>query len=316
MAKMYEKILVPLDGSELAERALPYVEELAKKLKSQVILLTACMPDECMERPLTAYLEKMAEKFRSSKIKVRPIVVQGDAANVILDFAQKNSIGLITISSHGSSGISRWAFGSIVNKVLQKSHIPVLLIRSKELEAGIAEKEIKKILILLDGSQFAESIIPYVEGMTKGLDEVILLRVIESIEVPHFIYYDLLLPGWEKYDEDIKAGAEKEARYYLNKHKSSLRNKGIKVSTAWLHGIPINTILQYAEDNSVDLIAMSTHGSSGVSEWAYGSIATKIIEASSKPFLLVRPLLTALQEEQPVVRCPKESMVIEVFTKH
>ena len=296
---MYEKILVPLDGSELAEGALPYVEGLARKLGSEAILLTACTPGECLERPLRAYLEKRAEELRSLGVKASPMVVQGDAANEILDFAQKNNIGLITVSTHGHTGISSWALDSIANKVLQRSHIPILLIRSKELEAVLAEKELQKILILLDGSQFAESIIPYIEGMANGFNEVILLRVIKPMNIPHVHAYDTyeIMPEFEKYEKDLMASAEREVKRYLSKNESALRDRGVKVSSAWLWGKPAQTILQYAEDNSVNLIAMSTHGFSGISKWAYGSVATRIIEGSLKPVLLIRPPLPALQQD-------------------
>ncbi len=286
---MYEKILVPLDGSELAERVIPYVKEIAKKLKSEVILLTVCMPNECMERPMRAYLEKRAEELQSLGIKTSQSVIEGKAASEILDFAQQNKIGLITISSHGRTGISRWAFGSVANKVLQRSHIPIILIRSKDLDAAISEKELKKILILLDGSQFAESIIPYVEGMDKELIEVILLRVIEPIKIPHMQSLELSLDN-EGFEKDLMARAEKEVKRYLGKHESDLREKGVNVSSVSLYGKPAQTILQYLEDNPIDLIAMSTHGYSGITKWTFGSVASVILESSSKPILLIRPI--------------------------
>jgi len=274
---MYERILVPLDGSELAEGALPYAEGVAGRLHSEVILLTACELGYCLERPLRAYLEKRAGELQSLGIKASPLVVQGNAANEILDFAEKNDIGLIIISTYGCTGPSIWPLGSIANKVLQTSRIPVLLIRSTEPETVVLEKELRKILVTLDGSQFAEGIIPYVKGLTQGIgNEVILLRVIEPIEPS----------GW--------ATIERAAKRYLGKKESALRSKGVKVSSASLVGKPTQTILQYAEDNSVSLIALATHGFSGISKWAFGSVASKIIETSSKPVLLVRPPLPSL----------------------
>lgn len=287
---MYERILVPLDGSELAERALLYVEGVAGRLHSEVILLTAYVPGEGLERPLRAYLEKRAEELRSLGIKASPLVIQGNAASEILDFAEKNDIGLIVISTHGRTGPGVWAMGSIANKVVQKSRIPTLLIRSTELERVVAKKDLQKILVPLDGSQFAESIIPCVEGLAKGRDnEVILLRVIEPIKPPHFTIAEEGA-DWQNYEKRFMAKAEKEAKRYLGKEESVLKDRGVKVSSASLLGKPAQTILQYAEDNSVSLIALATHGFSGITKWAYGSVASKIIESSSKPVLLIRPL--------------------------
>lgn len=275
---MYERILVPLDGSELAEGALPYAEGVAGRLHSEVILLTACEPGYCLERPLRAYLEKRAGELQSLGIKASPLVVRGNAANEILDFAEKNDIGLIIISTYGCTGRSIWPLGSIATKVLQTSRIPVLLIRSTEPETVVLEKELRRILVTLDGSQFAEGIIPYVKGLTQGIgNEVILLKVIEPKEPP----------GW--------ATTERAAKRYLSKKESALRSKGVKVSSESLMGKPTQTILQYAEDNSVSLIALATHGFSGITKWAFGSVACKIVEGSSKPVLLVRPPLPGLE---------------------
>ena len=285
---MYERIVVPLDGSELAEGALPYAEGLARRLHGEVILLTACMPGEVIERPLRAYLEKRVDELQSLGVKASPLIVQGHAANEILDFSEKNDIGLIIISTHGRTGISMWPLGSIANKVLQRSQIPVLLIRSTELEAVVSEKELRKILVPLDSSQFAENIMPYVEGLVQGMDnEVILLRVIEPMELPHWGASG----AWHDWEKDFMARLEKEAKQYLAEKESALRNKGVKVSSALLVGKPSQVILQYAEDNSVSLIALASHGFSGITMWAYGSVASKIIDSSSKPLLLVRPLL-------------------------
>ena len=291
---MYKRILVPLDGSGLAEGALPYAEGVATRLHSEVILLTACAPSDWLERPLKAYLEKRAEELSSLGIKASPLVVHGNAANEILDFAEKNDIDLIIISTHGYTGPSIWPLGSIANKILQKSRIPLLLIRSRELEAVLREKELRKVLVPLDGSQFAEGIVPYVEDLTEGIDsEVIIIRVIEPMQIPDIVRYTAGFDEKE-HEKELTARAEREAKRYLSKKESALRNKGVKVSSTSLLGMPAQTILHYAEDKSVSLIALSTHGFSGISKWAYGSVASKIIQSSSKPVLLVRPPLPSL----------------------
>lgn len=288
---MYESILVPLDGSELAEGALPYAEAIATRLKSEVLLLTACTAGDCLERPLRAYLDKKAEEFSSSGIRASSLVVQGDAADVILNSAEKNSVGLIIISTHGLSGISRWALGNIANKVLQKSHIPTLLIKASEAATTPAENKLRSILVSLDGSRFAEAIIPCVEALAQGMEsEVTLLRIVEQIRLPRLDAYGHWV-DLEKYEKDLSAEAESEAKHYLSEKESALRQKGVNVSSTSLLGDPSHTILQYAEDKSVSLIAVSTHGFSGITRWAYGSVASRIVEGSSKPVLVVRPPL-------------------------
>jgi len=285
---MYKRILVPLDGSKLAEGALPYAEGVATRLHSEVILLTVCAPGDCFELPLKAYLEKRAGELSSLGIKTSPVVVQGNAANEILNFAEKNDINLIIISTHGHTGPSIWPLGSIANKILQKSRIPLLLIRSRELETVLSEKELLKILVPLDGSQFADGVIPYVEGLAEEMDsEVILITVNEPMQIPDVVRHTA---GFDekKYENELTARSERDVKGYLSKKESVLRDKGVKVSSTSILGMPAQTILQYAEDNSVSLIALSTHGFSGITKWAYGSVASKIIQSSSKPVLLVR----------------------------
>lgn len=287
---MYERILVPLDGSELAEQAIPYVEWLAGKFNSEVIVITACFAGDPLERALTEYVERRVEKIQSLGIKARSVCIQGEPAASIIDFARKNDSSLIAISTHGRTGVSQWLLGSIANKVVQRSHIPVFLVRSSQPAKTPADKELRKILLTLDGSQFSEAIIPYVEKLAEVTgSEVVLLRVVEPAKLPQLAAY----ADREKYEKDFIDKLKKEAKRYLDQKKTALAGKGIKVNSALLEGKADETILQYAEDKSVNLIALTTHGFSGVSKWAYGSVASRIIEASSKPTLLVRPTLPA-----------------------
>jgi len=289
---MYEKILVPLDGSEVAEQAMPYVERLARKLKSEVILMTVCLPGDPLERALAEYIERRAEKIQSLGVKTRSLCIEGDPAASIINFAEKNKIGLIVISTHGHGGISNWPLGSIAGKVVQRSNIPVFLVRSSQPGKAPADDKLEKILITLDGSVFSETIIPYAEKLAKSMNcEVTLLRVIEQAKLPQLAAYI----DREKYEKDFMAMMEREAERYLDKKETALAGKGVKVNSAFLIGKPVETILQYSEKKSVNLIALTTHGFSGITKWAYGSVASKIIEGSPKPVLLVRPPLPTLK---------------------
>jgi nucleotide-binding universal stress UspA family protein len=287
---MYERILVPLDGSELAEQAIPYAEWLASKFNSEVILITACLAGDPLERALTEYIERRVEKIQSLGIKTRSLCIEGEPAASIINFAGKNNISLIILSTHGRTGVSHWPLGSITNKVVQRSHIPVFLVRSSQPAKTSADKEMQNILLTLDGSHFSEAIIPYVEKLAKVMDsEVVLLRVVEPVKLPQLAAY----ADREKYEKGFIDKLRKEAKRYLDQKKTALARKGIKVNSALLEGKADEAILQYAEDKSVNLIALTTHGFSGITKWAYGSVASRIIEASSKPTLLVRPPLPA-----------------------
>ena len=290
---MYEKILVPLDGSELAERALPYVAELAKRLGSEAILLTVATPGDPSERILRSYLQRRVDELRSLGARASLAVVPGDAAKVILDFANTNAIDLIVVSAHGRGGPGVWPMGSIANKVLQRSRIPMILVKGESPETVMAEKGLRRILLLLDGSQFAEAVIPYAQVLAQAMgSEVTLLQVVEPVQLPRIKGY---AAGFDekKYEKELTTRAERKAKRYLSQKGSALEGEGIKVTTVSLLGKPSDIILQYAEDKPASLIALATHGMSGIAKWAYGSVASKIIEASSKPVFLVRPPLPA-----------------------
>ena len=197
---MYERILVPLDGSELAERALSYAGAIAKRLKSEIVLLTVCAPGGDLERPLRAYLEKQAEELVSMGAKASAVVMEGDAAEEILSLAEANYAGLIVVCAHGLGGSSRWAMGNVASKVLQKSQTPTLLVKPGGPKPALDENGLGSILVSLDGSHFAEAIIPYVEVLVRGMDsEVSLVTVVDPVKLPRLESYghwvDLSAPG-------------------------------------------------------------------------------------------------------------------------
>ena len=137
---MFKKILVPLDGSKLAEKILPRVEKLVRSCRGEVHLIRVVVSyridpkeeKEERERLLQEawdYLEKIVSRFRKKRLRAYALVIYGKDAVQICDFARKNKFDLIAMSTHGRSGISRWALGSVADKVLNCSVVPVMLIR-------------------------------------------------------------------------------------------------------------------------------------------------------------------------------------------
>jgi nucleotide-binding universal stress UspA family protein len=292
---MYERILVPLDGSELAEGAIPYAEAIATKSGGEVLLFTVCTPGDCLERPLRAYLDKKRDQFSSSGVRASSLVATGDVATEILDSAERNAVSLIIISTHGYSGVSRWALGNVANKVLRSSRIPTLLVRASEGATAPVMENLRTILVPLDGSIFAEAIVPYAETLALSMDSnVVLLRIVEPVKLPRLDSYGHWL-DLEKYEKDLQAEAESKARLYLSEKEIALRQTGVRVSSIYLLGYPAQTILEYAEAQPAGLTALSTHGFSGVTRWAYGSVASRIVEGSSRPVLVVRPPMPPLE---------------------
>lgn len=151
---MYEKILVPLDGSQVGEAALPHVEELVAKLspktKAEVIILQVIsslthyviageasvqVPYSSKEiaqlkRRARSYLDKIADRLKKAGATVHTKVTTGNAAEEILRVAGENKVDLVAMSTHGRHGLSRWAFGSVTDKVLRAGVLPVLVVRA------------------------------------------------------------------------------------------------------------------------------------------------------------------------------------------
>lgn len=288
----YKKILVPLDGSELAEKALPYTNTIAKIKNSEVVLFAVSIttPGSRRARLLKTYIDVNAKSLKTKGIKVSAAVAYGDVAEEIIEYANKNKVDLIVISTHGYSGIKRWILGSVTQKVLYGTCTPVLLIKSKSPE--IPKVEFKKILLPIDGSSFSEATFPHVESLTRDTNaEVILIQVSEPPVVPSYGNRPIN-PTWEKYRDTLWTESQKQASEYLEEVKSNLSKRGIKIKSQVIEGKigeTAHNIMQLARKKNVDLIVIATHGRTGISRWVYGSVATRIVEESVQPVLLIRP---------------------------
>jgi len=173
---MRRKIVVPLDGSELAEEALRYAREPAARIGAGVILLHVCGPDEChcavdkchVQPMHRGYVEHTAHRFRSElgeaeagKIEIGWEVLVGDPATEIVNYAREQNVDRIIIASHGRSGVRRLIPGSVADKVARESPVPVVIIRAFKEEAERSDLPDRKILVILDGSTTAEQVLPY-----------------------------------------------------------------------------------------------------------------------------------------------------------
>ncbi len=148
---MIKKILVSLDGSRLAEKALPYARTLAQKFDAELILVRVLQPMVIMsdygyvpfyqsqvlqeEADAKVYLRSIQKKFSKLGLTIHIEVLEGNpVAETILDMARETAVDLIVMSTHGRSGLSQWVYGSVANKVLQHAPCPIFLVRAKKLE--------------------------------------------------------------------------------------------------------------------------------------------------------------------------------------
>lgn len=300
---MSNRILVPLDGSDLAEQSLPCATMLAQGLNAELILFRAVslppevsdvlekadLPTDGSIVPLEAvaneYLSRVARQLEATDLNVSTAVRPGPAAEAILDYIEHQDIRQIVMATHGYGGISRWVHGSVAERVLQAASVPLLLVRAHEQLSGAsyAPMYCRRILIPLDGSAVAEKVLAPAIRIARALDaELVLFQVLT-------IFSSLSLMGeWYLPVESIVDITREDTQAYLARIASKLEVRGIKVSTDIKIGGVANAILQYAEANQIDLIAMCTHGRTGLARWALGSVADRVLRAGRIPLLLVR----------------------------
>ncbi len=298
---MYTRILVPLDGSELAEEVLPYVRILARAFQASIELLrvfepvspSVADPDhglyldrivESIRIQTQDYLEAVASSLREEGLTVASTVHEGSPATHIVHEAEKKSVSLIAMSTHGRSGMSRWVLGSITDKVLHATTKPLLVVRSQEPQVLSGKVRLNTVIVPLDGSELAEQVLPHVVGLARALDaKVMLLRVTASPADYHPLGYAV-----GPYT-DLSIEVDAEAADYLDQVGQKLRGEGISsVEQGLLHGDPAGAIVDTARRTPDSMVAMTTHGRSGVGRWLMGSIADRVVRYCGDPVLVVR----------------------------
>jgi nucleotide-binding universal stress UspA family protein len=279
---MFDKILVPLDGSELAKQVFGCVTDLVKAFDPEIVIAGVCEPHEVdREQACREYISEEAERLQRNTpttLNLQTAVLLGKPAELILDYAEKNNIGLIVISSHGRSGIRPWSLGSTANKVLHKVGVPLIMVRAG---ATVPTRIFSRILVPLDGSERGETILPYVAEIHRRLpSEVVLFRVVEpgthvrSVGGLDYVRFE---------DRDIDA-TKAAALDYLKKAAAGLA-EGVTFEVRV--GDAAEEIINFAAESGCTLVAMPSHGHSGIESWLYGSVTYKVLQAGKEAVMLV-----------------------------
>lgn len=290
---MLNTVLVALDGSKLAEQALPAAAGVASQAGAEVVLVTAIgvgerWGDQSLSRAWEGqeqaaaqhYLDATAARLRDSGVKVRTRSAWGQPVEVIGTLADAEGADLIAMTTHGRSGLVRAVMGSVADRVVHTSRKPVLLLRARE-EAGTETFRVAKILVPLDGSPLAESVLPFVGNLALRMGAAL---VLERVIMPATALYagEYLPSGLPVLDE-----LEKAARGYLESVADRQRARGLDVTVEIDVGYPAEAILDGAQRNGAGLIALCTHGRSGPERWVMGSVADDIVRHSQLPGLVL-----------------------------
>lgn len=291
---MFEHMLVPLDGSALSEGVLSYAEYLARGLGARVTLLSVVNP--VIRRPPgpgpvgaeeREYLERQSHRLRSEGVETDSLVTVGYyVVDEIITKANKLGCDLIAMSTHGRTGLGQALLGSVTHDVLHRSPIPVLVIRPAENGAPEGEPlKITSIVVPLDGSELAEAVLPYVEALAIRLSlEIILLQVVRvGALVP------AVMEGTPRDLTEGEVAAMTQVSRYLLRVARRLQGKGIRVRNEVLRGLPGAEIVKFTRGTPQNIVAMSTHGRSGLSYLVLGSVTDHVIKQSGDPVLVFRP---------------------------
>ncbi|MBM3959220.1 MAG: universal stress protein [SAR202 cluster bacterium] len=303
---MYKKILVPLDGSELAERTLGTAAELADKLSASLLLVTVLSKSDgadqggAVQRAASARAatptpaaapSETAERYlldKAGMIKlpnpVKTLVRFGDPASEIMAAAAAEQASLIAMTTRGRSGLVRGLLGSVTDRVLHASPIPVMIARSDNSQPyGSRIEPVENVIVPLDGSQRAEVAIAHGQILAKAFGaQLHLIRVVSLLQVGYSA--ELYAPVGD-YDTFSRKELEKDAAEYLER---VVRREGGQIHAHVAYGNPRAHIVELATKLPRSLVVMTTRGHTGATRWVLGSTADGILRTAPAPTLLVR----------------------------
>jgi nucleotide-binding universal stress UspA family protein len=295
---MFDKILVPLDRSALAECVLPHAIALARALDSQLILLHVLSVSDKPDRlravdPLEwhlrraeaeSYLQAVCVRLQAAGVPCEAHVNDGDAAEQIVVFAHENDIGLVVMASHGQSGLSGWNVSSVVQKVIMRARASLMIVRAYETaQTDIFNLQYQRILAPLDSSSRAECVLPLAAVLARvPQTQVLLTHVVQRPAMPR-----RTPPSQEDIElaDRIVERNRSEAENYLEVVRLQLPPTAVE--TRLLVGNQAaSTLHELVDQERIDLVLLSAHGYSGETRWPHGGLVASFVSYGSCPLLI------------------------------
>jgi len=287
---MFKKILVPLDGSQLSQRALEPALAMGTYTGAELLLVRTPVVDTLSfaateskhaeaRHDALVYLETVRKSSEQPDLHIQTRLIEGDVAGAIVDTALSEQVDLIVMSTHGYSGLTRWVLGSVTEKVLRSAPCPVLAVR--------AARHPQKVLITLDGSTLADSAIAPGIAVAQSLNAAVtLLRV-----VPRVAINGKLDEHERGLSRRMQEDLIEEAKGYLHARSASCAplERSVTIKSEVRIGSPAEIILEHVETYGTDLIVMATHGRTGLIRWVYGSVTAKVLRGVNCSMLVTRP---------------------------
>jgi nucleotide-binding universal stress UspA family protein len=301
---MLNHILVPLDGSTLAECVLPHVAAIAPVNHARITLLhvlqqaqnggtPAVDPVEwhLQKQNAEKYLEGIVHRLSEAGILgVESVVLEGNPAGSVIDFARSNNVDLIALSTHGHSGLSGWNVSGVVQKILLRSYKSTLLVRAYlPSTTGMTKVRYKRLFVGMDCSARSEYVLPLAINLAQFYKAQLILETV--IEKPRIIKR---MPVSQEIAELAHQFVEKNqqaASHYFKQLLAQFSTKDLKIKTHISIGEnAIGVLHDMAEESNADLVLLVAHGESGERRWPYGSVTTSFIAYGNTSLLIVQDL--------------------------
>jgi nucleotide-binding universal stress UspA family protein len=278
---MFTRVLLPLDGSDTAERVLPQLRRLLTYPSAEILVfraIDAAFPDVAAMAPAEQaeaerYVRRISFQLIQEGRRARPLVREGSGPAGILRVAQEEDVDLIALSTHGRTGLSRLVLGSVAESVLRGASVPAFLVRSFPSALGAPSRgrletmPLHNVLVPLDGGDISQRVVPFVRDLVRPLDARVTLLYVNEPPGPHPHW---LVPG---------GGLEEVER--------ELRASTIPVATVVREGPAAAEILAACRSNAADLLVMASHARSGPARWLFGSVTENVLRAAEIPMIVV-----------------------------
>lgn len=297
-------ILVPIDGTRPSEEALPYALVIAGAA-GKVTLIEVIPESEPLRKPFGAVsmsgeeviemlkglaqedLDKAATDWQplAPDVPLDRLIGQGDASSVIIQSAEDHSFDLIALASAARGAVGRLALGSVSDKVMRESTMPVLVVRQDPENEERKLPTIKRVIVALDGSDRAMLALPIAAALGKQMGaEIVLLTAVDLPQVvsPVMGYAPAFSPDIYMQLEDESTEA---AHKSLDAAKAEIEHYGVTVTTQVTIGFAVDSIIDFATPE--DLIVMTTRGQGGFKRWIMGSVAERLVRESPAPVVIV-----------------------------
>jgi nucleotide-binding universal stress UspA family protein len=305
---MIRSILVPLDGSDFAEHALPLALTIARRAQARLHLVQVHQPAtplepgavEAYEAFIEPELRKREQAYleatRQRLTRIAPIAIEATLANgPVTETLEKElaarQADLVVMTTHGRGMLSRFWLGSVADQLVRQSPAPVLLVRPHDQEADFSQDPPpRRVVIALDGSTLAEQVIPHALALASVLDAgCTFLRVVRELDTREVEPGDSAVARrWVEKLQELREDELNEARAYLTKVKQAHGEPAVTLTTKVVSAAqPAGAIV--AEAGHGNIVALATHGRHGLPRLVLGSVADKVIRSAGGPVLVYRP---------------------------